>query len=202
VRGPSDELTRLLEKFRAGELSDQQLLENIAALDGANLPSEPDHATSQPEDERRRGARIVDRLDTYRAAEQSGADTLETWADLSDDAALVGGLRTAAAREAKHAVLLEQRLRELGGTPRAEIPESIARYNAALTDPDATDLQRLELLTERFPDVEAAVVPLMEFVDSIEDDELTRELLKAICVDELATLRWAHEAFRARKLDQ
>ncbi|MEE8310695.1 MAG: hypothetical protein V3R77_00465 [Candidatus Binatia bacterium] len=200
MRGPSEELTRLLEKFRAGELSEQQLLESIALLDGAASAAE--QAAVISEEGRRRSSRVVDRLDSYRAAEQSGADTLETWADLSDDAALVGGLRTAAAREAKHAALLEQRLAELGGIARAEIPDSIACYNDALTDPDATDLQRLELLVERFPDVDAAVVPLMEFVDSIEDDELTRELLKSICVDELATLRWAHEAFRARKLVQ
>ncbi|TFH23614.1 MAG: hypothetical protein E4H03_05765 [Myxococcales bacterium] len=199
MRGPSDELSRLLEKFRTGQLNEQQLLESIALLDGKASASAAARTAVNCKDDRRCSSRVVDRLDVYRAAEQSGADALEIWADLSDDAALVGGLRTAAAREARHAALLEQRLRELGGIPRAQIPDSIACYNDALTDPDATDLQRLELLVERFPDVDAAVVPLMEFVDSIEDDELTRELLKAICVDELATLRWAHEAFDARK---
>ena len=46
-----------------------------------------------------------------------------------------------------------------------------------------------------------AIAPLTQFIDSIEDDELTQELLRSICVDELATLRWAHDAYMSRRRD-
>lgn len=194
MEDPATELSRLLERFRRGELDEEQLLEQIADRDGRRRAAA---ATHEPSRDRR--AHVLERLDAYRAAEQSGAEVLETWAELSDDAALVGGLRTAAAREAKHAALLEQRLRELGGTPTARVPQSIARFNAALTDPTTSDLERLRLMVERFPDVDAAVVPLTDFIDSIDDDELTCELLRTIAVDELSTLRWAHERYLIRR---
>ena len=193
-------LEDLLEQHRLGNLSDDELVSRIKALEARPTDSldSADQTHSDAEDDRRH-ADLIARLDAYRAAERSGARTLGAWADLSDDAALVGGLRTAAAREDKHATLLEQRLVELGGNPAAEIPDSIARYNAAITDPGATDIERLGLLIGRFPDIDEAIAPLTEFIESIEGDELTQELLRSICVDELATLRWAHDAYLSRR---
>lgn len=200
VPGVPLKLEDLLEQHRLGDLSDEELIARIKTLEGQ--PAETLHSHDQADsdaDAERRRAELIARLDAYRAAERSGALTLGAWADLSDDAALVGGLRTAAAREDKHASLLEQRLVELGGKPTAEVPESIARYNAAIIDPDATDIERLGLLIGRFPDIDEAIAPLSGFIESIEDDELTQELLRSICVDELATLRWAHDAYLSRR---
>ena len=181
-----EELTRLLALYREERISEQQLLERIESLDGGELQPQQDRAA-------------VDLLDAYRAAEASGAETLAAWARLSNDPALVGGLRTAAARESKHAALLEQRVRELGGSPMATIPDWLVRYNARITDPEASDLDRLAAIVEQFPDVDRAAAPLLEAIDTVIGDELTRELLRTICADELSTVKWAHEAYRARK---
>lgn len=140
-------------------------------------------------------APLASLLDDYRVAEASGAEALRIWAGLSRDPVLIGGLRTIAAREAAHASLLEERVRELGGDASAETPQWMSEYNASITDPDASDLDRLAALVAQFPDVAEAVAPLQQAIDAIEDDDLTKELLQTICQDEVATLEWIHSAF-------
>jgi len=184
-----EELARLLALYRDGRLDEPEVVEAIERLE---LGGRRGRASLSP-------SSLVDTLDGFRAAEASGAETLARWAELSDDPALVGGLRTAAAREARHAALLEERVRELGGKPRAIIPTWLAAYNDGITDPEATDDERLAALVERMPDVDAAIAPLVDVIDSIDDDALTEEMLRAMCDDEVATLRWAHEAYAMRR---
>ena len=184
------ELDRLLSRYRGGEISEHDLLAEVEHLDrrAGHLAGVESVA----------GAELVATLDAYRAAEASGAQTLEAWIQLTDDDGLIGGLRSAAAREARHASLLEDRLQELGGRPAAVIPEWLRAYNAVITDPAATDLERLAAIVEKFPDIGTAIAPVRALIESIDGDALTRELLRAICVDELATVRWAHEAYSDR----
>jgi hypothetical protein len=185
------ELSRLLTLYRKGHISEKLLLEQMAEIDGPQGPSHDSRALSR--------SALRELLDGYRAAEASGAQTLGAWAAHSDDAALVGGLRTAAAREAKHAALLEQRLRELGGQPRAVLPGWLADYNSRIADEDVPDVERLALLVERFPDIDQATRPLMVAIEAIEDDDLTKELLRTICADERSTLEWVHSAYAVRR---
>jgi len=189
------ELTRLLGLYRKGHISEEVLLAQMAevaeASGGATTAGE-----APVRDER--SATLLLTLDAYRAAEASGARTIAAWAELTDDAALAGGLRTVAAREAAHAALLERRIRELGGIPRAEVPEWLGSYNAAIASPLASDEERLAAVVGQFPDIDAALVPLQQTIESINDDDLTRELLRTICADELATLEWAHEMYAER----
>ncbi|RMD83930.1 MAG: hypothetical protein D6815_05345, partial [Candidatus Dadabacteria bacterium] len=178
-----DELLELLARYREGAIDEQRLLERMRDL-GVDLDEEPGS------DDRRVW---IDLLDRYRAAEASGAETLRRWAELTSDAALAGGLRAAAAREAAHAELLAQRIAELGGEPSATIPDWMASFNAALVDPGATDEERLGAVVAQFRDVDAALAPLREKIAGC-SDRLTRALLEAMCEDEEVTLRWFHRA--------
>jgi hypothetical protein len=117
---------------------------------------------------------------------------------LTADAGLVGGLRVVASREAAHAALLEERIRELGETPTAEIPSWLAGFNEALTSREATDLDRLGALVAQFDDVARAIEPLDTAIELAADDELTREVLRAIRDDEIATIEWFRNAYAAR----
>jgi hypothetical protein len=188
-----EEITRLLTLYRKGHIGEDVLLEQMAAVEA----EQGDGGQARLG----RDGSLIEMLDGYRAAEASGAETLLAWAELTGDLALEGALRAIAAREASHAALLEQRIRELGGTPLARIPDWLARYNAALTDPDADDVEKLGAIVGQFPDVDEALVPLQRTIEGIVDDELTREMLRTICADELATLEWAHEAYAARAKD-
>lgn len=191
----TQELNRLLALYRKGIIDEETLVEQIRQID-AEAELRPETAGLGDAEVRA----LVEVLDGYRAAEESGAATLGTWAEQSTDQALVGGLRTAAAREAKHALLLEQRVRELGGEPEASIPEWLAEFNARLTSEQTTDLERLEMIVARFPDIEASVAPLSEVIGVLADeDPLTAELLRTICVDEVSTLEWAHDAYADRR---
>lgn len=61
-------------------------------------------------------------LDDYRCVEGFAARYLGAWKAVAQDPRVKGGLRMVCGREQLHADLLEERLRELGGTPQCEVP--------------------------------------------------------------------------------
>lgn len=191
-----EETKRLLSLYRKGLISDDDLVDQLEDVHRADPAGGDSVAADRQADEKV----IVAVLDGYRAAEESGAATLRRWAELSSDAALAGGLRTIAAREALHAELLAQRVRELGAEPTALAPSWIRDYNAALTDPRASDADRLQAIVSQFPDIEAALAPLEKTIESLAEDPLTREMLRTIGQDERASLEWLHSAYATRSL--
>lgn len=189
-----EEVRRLLALFRKGVIAEDDLLEQLAEVrDAATKPtSSEDVGTTS------RAEALLGVLDGYRAAEASGAATLRKWSDLCEDAGLAGGLRTIAAREAFHAELLDRRIRELGGEPQARVPTWLVDYNDAITDPRATDDDRLDAIVAQFPDIDAALAPLEQTIESLAGDPLTRELLRTIGQDERASLEWFHSTYATR----
>jgi rubrerythrin len=187
-----EEVRRLLALFRKGLIAEDDLLEQLEEIRATGAEA------SAGDDAPSRVAALLGVLDGYRAAEASGAATLRKWSDLSADAGLAGGLRTIAAREAFHAELLDRRIRELGGEPHARVPAWLADYNEVITDPRATDDDRLEAIVAQFPDIDAALAPLERTIESLAGDPLTRELLRTIGQDEKASLEWFHSTYATR----
>jgi hypothetical protein len=171
------ELSWLLAAFREGRISEEAVVSRLQS-DG-----------SEPEVPAERRVSLLTVLDQFRAAEESGAETLRKWALLTESAYLVGGLRAAAAREAQHALLLDQRLRELGGVPRAEIPHWLRRLNAEISDPATEDAVRLAIIVRSLPDADRIAGEVNELTEAA-GDPLTTELLRNICADDLVTFRW------------
>lgn len=190
------ELKTLLEAFRKGNLSEEILLERISAANREPEQDVGDGDSGSVAGECRGVEGLLVELDACRAAEASGSSTLESWAELTSDPVLEGGLRTAAAREATHALLLERRIRELDMKPTATVPDWLARFNAAILDAQATDLDRLGAMVAQFPDPERALEPLDALIEAVSNDPLTRELLVTIRDDERVTLRWMHESYQ------
>jgi len=180
----------LLALYREGRITEEELLARLASE-----RSEERASAVAPEHDR---AALAELLDTYRAAELSGAETIRAWADRTVDAQLQGGLRVIAAREAGHAQLLERRVRELGREPIATVPDWLARYNRSLLEEASSDEERLAAIVARFPNVDSATAQLNAHIEQIRDDTLTRELLRLIAQDEELTLRWIHEAHACR----
>jgi len=191
--GAREDVRKLLALFRKGLIAEDELI-----LELEQIRSVPERDTVETTDARERVEALLGLLDGYRAAEASGAATLRKWSDVCGDAALAGGLRTIAAREAVHAELLDRRVRELGGEPRAKVPAWIADYNETITDSRATDDDRLGAIVAQFPDIEAALAPLEKTIESLESDPLTREMLRTISQDERASLEWFHSAYATR----
>ena len=199
-----EQLDRLLTLFRRGVISEDVLLdqlEQVASDANGDVGEENPSAPPQSEPPEMAQGDIAALLDEFRAAEVSGAETLSRWAELSEDPRLTGGLRVLAAREFSHAVLLEHRLRELGGEPSAEVPAWLAGFNKALVASESTDVERLGALVAQFADLERATERIDRAIAITDDDELTRELLLAIKIDELITIDWLRDAYRDRNGD-
>lgn len=135
--------------------------------------------------------RVIHFLDQFRAGEALGEASLGAWIAVCRDPLLRGGLRTVQLREASHARLLAERIKELGGSPHHEIPdasyERVMRLSADTATPDAAKVRDF---VERFPDPERALAPLQAVADHLDDDPETRSLLLAIAQDERATLEF------------
>jgi hypothetical protein len=134
-------------------------------------------------------------LDRFRAGEALGETSIGAWIEVCQDPCLRGGLRTVQTREGSHARLLEQRIKELGSSPSFEIPEAI--FDASMTavgTTDKTDAEKLLGFVQQFPDVDAAIQPILDQADKCGDDIETASLLRTIAVDERATLEFLGEA--------
>jgi DNA-binding ferritin-like protein len=94
-----------------------------------------------------------------------------------------------------HARLLEQRIKELGGSPRAEIPDAVQEaVMQQVSSRKTTDLEKLRQFLAQFPDVDAALKPIHDLADRLADDPETQSLLRTIAQDERATLEFLHGA--------
>lgn len=137
-------------------------------------------------------------LDGFRAGEALGEASLGAWIEVSDLACVKGGLRTVQQREGFHARLLEARVKELGGTCSAEVPQEA--YDEAMkqsSDPTKNDAQKMLEFAERFPDPEAALKPIHDLADRLDADPETQTLLRTIAQDECSTLTWFQETCAA-----
>jgi len=94
-----------------------------------------------------------------------------------------------------HARLLEARMKELGATPSFEIPEAIyERTMEGAGDEDKSDPEKVLEFVQRFPDIDAALRPIFEMADKLDDDPETQFLLRTIAQDERSTLEFFHDA--------
>jgi hypothetical protein len=130
-------------------------------------------------------------LDAMRAAEAAAADVLAAWIAVCTLDGLRGGLRVVAEREAAHAELLGDRLRELGAPCSAVVPEplraaALARFGSAAVP----DEEKLAVFLARHPDDASATRPILRVLEQLRDDLETRELLELIAEGEAATLAW------------
>ncbi len=134
-------------------------------------------------------------LDGFRAGEALGEASLGAWIEVSDVACVKGGLRTVQQREGFHARLLEARIKELGGTCEADLPE--ATHEAAMkssANKKKGDAAKILDFVKQFPDCDAALAPIFEMADKLDHDPETQSLLRTIAQDERSTLAWFHEA--------
>lgn len=171
-----------------GKISEQQeqilsRLEKLEAGSGGNA------ALSQEA--------LITFLDQFRAGEALGEASLGAWIEVSDVACVKGGLRTVQQREGMHARLLEARMKELGATPSFEIPEAI--YDRAMegaADPEKPDPEKIADFVKQFPDVDAAIQPILDIADKLDHDPETQFMLRTIAQDERSTLEFLHDACR------
>ncbi len=184
----SDSALRRIEKAIA-KLADQQteICERIAGLEATVASRGGSDGPSRQE--------VLTYLDRFRAGEALGEASLAEWVSVTTTDCLRGGLRTVKEREGMHARLLEQRIGELGGTPRFETPKELR--DAAIKQSGSTeksDAQKIAEFVAAFPDIDAALKPIYDFADKLDGDQETQFLLRTIAQDERSTLEFLTEA--------
>ena len=169
-----------------GKISQQQeeILTRLERLEAETPPAE-----SMPREA------LISFLDQFRAGEALGEASLGAWIEVSNTACVKGGLRTVQQREGMHARLLEARLKELGAAPSFEVPEAI--YDQTMEsagDLEKSDSEKIADFVKQFPDVDAAIQPILDIADKLDGDPETQFMLRTIAQDERSTLEFLHDA--------
>jgi hypothetical protein len=137
-------------------------------------------------------------LDAFRAAEEASAEVFGAWRVVCGLPGLRGGLETIAEREATHAMLLAERLEELGGAVRARVTDGVleaARERFGATA--IADEEKLARVLTRYTDDVAATAPLVTTIESDAIDGETREMLRLVGAGEAASFAWLRSYHRA-----
>jgi hypothetical protein len=130
-------------------------------------------------------------LDDLRAAESAAAEVLAAWIAVCRLEGLRGGLRAIAEREAAHAELIAERLREIGAPCAAAVAEAVrAAALARFGSGAVSDEEKIAHLLARYPDDESATRPLRAVLDRLDHDLETREILRLVADGEAATIAW------------
>ena len=144
---------------------------------------------------------VVRFLDDLRAAETAAAQVLGAWIAVCRLDGLRGGLRAIAEREAGHAELLTDRLREMGAECSAVLDDAVRRTAIARFGSDeVSDEDKLAQVLARYPDDQSATRPIAGILEHLDHDLETREILRLIAEGESATVAWlrAYHAGLAR----
>ena len=70
--------------------------------------------------------------------------------------------------------------------------EEFRKNLANVSDPNTSDLAKLQRGVARFPNPEETIRPLFEFAELIKEDYETKEMVRLFAEDELSTLKWQH----------
>jgi hypothetical protein len=137
-------------------------------------------------------------LDAFRAAEVASAAVFGAWRASSGLPGLRGGLETIAERETTHALLLAERLAELGGVARAHVADTVlGPARDSFGSASITDEEKLARVIARYTDDAAATAPLVGAIESFVGDGETREMLRLIAAGEAASFAWLRSYHRA-----
>ena len=140
---------------------------------------------------------IIHLLDNYSTTEGFVAQYLPKWINVSENEAVKGGLRTVQSREAAHAKLMKSRLKELGESVTAVIPDHRKEKEMPFfASAEHSDVDKLKVLSELFGDGEEFLKPVTEVVNQITDDLQTKELLRTILDDERESVAWIQGMYR------
>lgn len=184
------EARQLLKAYRKGLISDELFEEQMQELRSGATDQGYSYNGKSYETEKEL---VLGILDEFRCAEDFAAEYLNRWVEVSDQECVKGGLRVVQQREAYHAQILEERLRELGGSPQCSVPaERREKELPFFASTDSNDIEKLQSITAQLKDKDVAEIlkPLTDAIDQIQDDQHSKELLGSLVDDELSSVKW------------
>jgi ferritin-like protein len=183
------EARQLLKAYRKGLISDDLFEAQMREIQngGKFVFNGKSHASERE--------MLIALLDEYRCAENFASEYLNCWNEVSDQECVKGGLRVIQQREAYHARLLENRLRELGGAPQCTVStEQRAKEMAMYASKDKSDSEKLQYVASQINDVPKVLKFITDVIDQVQEDQQTKELLRSLVQDEMSSAQWLLEA--------
>ena len=182
------EARQLLKAYRKGLISDELFEEQMQELQDGTTSQGYSYNGKSYETEKEL---VLGILDEFRCAEDFAAEYLNRWVEVSDQECVKGGLRVVQQREAYHAQILEERLRELGGSPQCTVPsERREKELPFFASTDSNDLEKLQSIAAQLKDPVEILKPLTDAIDQIQDDQHSKELLGSLVDDEMSSVKW------------
>ena len=182
------EARQLLKAYRKGLISDELFEEQMQELQSDPASQGYSYNGKSYETEKEL---VLGILDEFRCAEDFAAEYLNRWVEVSDQECVKGGLRVVQQREAYHAQILEERLRELGGSPQCSVPaERREKELPFFASTDSNDIEKLQSIAAQLKDPVEILKPLTDAIDQIQDDQHSKELLGSLVDDELSSVKW------------
>lgn len=182
------EARQLLKAYRKGLISDELFEEQIQELQTGTGSQGYTYNGKSYETEKEL---VLAVLDEFRCAEDFAAEYLNRWVEVSDQECVKGGLRVVQQREAYHAQILEERLRELGGSPQCTVPaERREKELPFFASADTNDVEKLQSIASQLKDPVEILKPLTDAIDQIQDDQHSKELLGSLVDDEMSSVKW------------
>jgi len=186
------EARQLLKAYRKGLISDELFEEQMQELRSGTTSQGYSYSGKSYETEKEL---VLAVLDEFRCGEDFAAEYLNRWVEVSDQECVKGGLRVVQQREAYHAQILEERLRELGGSPQCTVPaERREKDMSFFASTDNNDIEKLQSIAAQLKDPVEILKPLTDAIDQIQDDQHSKELLGSLVDDEMSSVKWLMEA--------
>nr|AFK79228.1 hypothetical protein [uncultured bacterium F41-01] len=188
------EAKQLLKAYRKGLISDELFEAQMKELKNGQQNGHAQYMyNGQPVGSERE--MIMQLLDEFRCRENFAAEFFGRWVDVSDQECARGGLRVVQQREAYHAQVLEDRLRELGGIPQCTVSAERRQKDLALyASKEKTDAEKLLALTGGLTDPAQTLKYITSVIDQIQEDQQSKELLRSLVQDEMSSVTWLKEA--------
>jgi bacterioferritin (cytochrome b1) len=187
------EARQLLKAYRKGLISDELFEAQMTELRGRQNGHPQYTYNGQPVGSERE--MIMQVLDEFRCRENFAAEYLNRWIDVSDQECARGGLRVVQQREAYHARILEDRLRELGGIPQCSVSAERREQDLAFyASTEKTDAEKLLTVASRITDPAQTLKYITSVIDQIQEDQQSKELLRSLVQDEMSSITWLKEA--------
>lgn len=184
------EVRQLLKAYRKGIISDELFESQMQELRNGEAKYVFNGKAHASEREM-----LMALLDEYRCAENFASEYLNCWNEVSDQECVKGGLRVIQQREAYHARLLENRLRELGGAPQCTVPtEQREKEMDLYASKEKSDGEKLQYVASQISDLPKVLRFITDVIDQVQEDQQTKELLRSLVQDEMSSGQWLLEA--------
>lgn len=184
------EVRQLLKAYRKGIISDELFESQMQELQNGEAKYVFNGKAHASEREM-----LMALLDEYRCAENFASEYLNCWNEVSDQECVKGGLRVIQQREAYHARLLENRLRELGGVPQCAVPtEQREKEMDIYASKEKSDGEKLQYVASQISDLPKVLRFITDVIDQVQEDQQTKELLRSLVQDEMSSGQWLLEA--------